>query len=432
MCPTESPIPQPEPVCVEPPDKLPPEHEPLPPGPLRVTQVIESNEAELAIIYKRTYTIDSGQRCRLAEEQIPLDDEGAEHDPIAPDVQPSAKSLPEIIGLKRGTDLVVQASARSRTPARQMTVGVQVGRFQHTAVVFGRRVCEYVNGKLRFGDPEPFEDMPLRYENAYGGRDPGFEKALMDEVKATTPRDRLRRGLPTAELLMKANHPLMSPRNRFGKGYVLEERPDLIEGRELPNLERPDDLLTPERLIVGNPLDWLKQPLPVGFDYLDPLSFPRSAMMGMPPATPANTDFDQVAEVQRQLIEADYCRGNVFAASPQSIPDLIHIDVSRCASLGLQLPFFRGDEEVILTGMDPIRPIWRLILPGEGTRFHVSGLTPAPEIVKGKLMLLHVDMHERRLNLIWSGRMRLKRAINPPQAKKIAGDIEVRIVEIQQ
>ena len=40
-----------------------------------------------------------------------------------------------------------------------------------------------------------------------------------------------------------------------------------IDKLTLPNLEDPNDLLTPERLVVGRCLDWEKQPVPQNFGW---------------------------------------------------------------------------------------------------------------------------------------------------------------------
>src|SRR5438552_16092361 len=99
-------IPQPTPLDALPPPAIQPHWRPAPPGPLRVTPVMATGSLELAVIYKRTYVFDPGRPCRLADEQLPLDEEGACHEELAPDVPPSFRSLPEVIGFKTGTDVV--------------------------------------------------------------------------------------------------------------------------------------------------------------------------------------------------------------------------------------------------------------------------------------------------------------------------------------
>jgi len=376
-----------------------------PPEQTKLTVVNIKGVEELTIIHKRTYNFSHDRPSVPADEQIPLDEQGIRYDDdkMTPDTQLfSYKSLPEIIGVKDGTDLVVQASAQSVHPIESMTVAVQVGDYRHAADVIGRRFCDYVKGRLVFTPPEPFEEMELRYENAYGGRDLCFEETLLKEISKNAAPDDIRRVKPVAEAYLKDSPPLVYPRNCYGKGYVIEGNRKFIEGRELPNLERVDDRLTTERLIVDNPLTWNKQPLPVGFDYFDAQSFPRSAMIGLPPAIALNQE--PVKEVTLSLIPKDYCRGNVFSTPISELQNLIHPLASRCASLGLWLPFLRGNEKIQLIGMNKRKPEYIVQLPGERPIFTLNCPHVDSSHADSQLMLVCIDLHQQSLNLIWSAR----------------------------
>ncbi|MBZ5592581.1 MAG: DUF2169 domain-containing protein [Acidobacteriia bacterium] len=419
MTSSRPPIPQPVPASSLPPPEAPPSLQPPSLGPLRVVTLTPApGSLELGIIFKRTYVISHAQPCRLADAQIPLDDNGAFHEPLAEGIAPSFRSLPEVIAVKTGTDVVVQASARSPRPVTVMRAAVQIGSYVHHAAVFGRRFCDWSRGRIRFTDPEPLDTLPLRYENAYGGRDLAFEKVFLDEVKERTDPDAYRRAKAVAAGMLEANHSFMYPRNRFGKGYIIENRPEAVQGRELPNIERPDDLLTPERIVVGHPFDWDKQPIPAGFDYLDPLSFPRSAMLAIPP--PSSREISAAREVSGGLVPPDFFRGNLFSHPPEKLPDLIHPDVSRCASLGLRLPFLRGDEQVVLSGIDPAIPDYVVPLPGETPvfRFHTPDVSFAD--VVPQLHLVFIDPIRKLLTLTWAARVPLSRPLRPGDEKELA------------
>jgi hypothetical protein len=411
--------------------------------------VVPRDDPELAVIFKRTYHFEHGAPPTPAHEQLPLVEEGEPHDELVPGLPPSARTLPETIGLREGTDLIVQGSARPGRPVTEMRVAVRVGPWEHQAVVYGRRFARWERGRIRFTAPEPFEEMPLRYELAYGGRDAPFEKAFLEEVQRNAASG-FRRALPALQALFGANHPLFYPRNRFGKGYVLEERADSIEGRELPNLERPDDLLTPDRLVVGHPLAWLTQPIPVGFDHLDHLSFPRTAMLGLPPmvadpaqappssgqapAEPTPPDptrvFREAPEVRRGLVPADLCRGSIATATPETLPDLVHPQGVRSASLGLQLPTLDGHETIGLYGMDPDRPSFALPLPAERPLFVLDEVFHREARVGGTLVQVKIEMAERRLTVIWVARAPLSRPLTLPELQKLEPAVSLRMERI--
>jgi hypothetical protein len=419
------PIPQPtryEPAA-PPPDVM-ARFQPPPPSATAVTQVVTERGPELAVILKRCYVYDAHGRCRLADEQAPLAQESELYEPLAPDVAPSSKTLPEILGFKTGTDLVIQGSARPSRPTPSTTVSVEIGTRRHWALVSGRRVCDFHQGRLTFTPAEPFLDMPLRYENAYGGRDHAAEERFLEELRRTAKPEELRACGAVLDFLVGGIHPLMYPRNRFGKGYVLDDRRESIQGRELPNLEWPNDVLTPERLVVRHPLQWSRQPIPMGFDYLDPYSFPRCAMLGLPPA--AMEDLTNCPEVARRLIPAGYCLGNAVTATSEQLPDLLHPSASRCASLGLWLPWLKGDEEFCVEGMDPAAPVIRIGLPRERPVFHLKGIDGSALSLPGhELNLVQFSVKTRTLSLVWVGRSALTRPLMPGETVQLAADLRL-------
>lgn len=401
-------IPQPTPfdeLDVEIPEEL----QPPPPGPLRVTQVNAGGADELAVLFKRTYTFDHAQPCFPADDQPPLSEDAVPHDELTPGIQPSYKTIPEVVGYKTGTDVVVQASARPPGPVSEMRVEVRIGSHRHAALVLGKRFCEQVGGRLTFSEPQRFEEMSLRHENAYGGTDWKFFHAVGEELAARTTPEVIRRTRAIRDRFLADGHLAAYPRNRFGKGYLIDGRMEFAEGRELPNLERPDDRLTPENLAVGDPMAWNKQPLPVGFDFMDLITFPRVAMLGIPPGH-EETD-EPFREVLLGLVPQDFSRGSWLSAKPDEVPTLLHPDVGRCASLGLQLPFLGLRETVVLSGMDPEHPAFEVVLPAERPVFEVPVLGRKPREIDSELYQITIDLDPRTLVLIWCGRSPLKQAL---------------------
>lgn len=392
-------VPQPEPADSLPQPEPPPHLLPRDPSVLRLCQFKHEQSFRLAAVFKRTYRFEPGEGCRLADEQRPLEGDGQEYEPSRPDGPASWKALPEVIGNRSGTDVIVQGSARPQNPVTEMSVGVRVGDHRHVADVVGDRVCRIQNGRITFSTPKPFEEIKLRYENAYGGLDPRVQKDVIEEAEASIPEERLRRVRPLAQETVAKNNLLMYPRNRFGKGYVLGEDPENIEGRELPNIERPGDRLSPDRLVMTDVLDWLSQPVPIGFDFLDPLTFPRSAMIGLAP--PSNHDLTKAPEVELGLVPTDYFRGRVWNEPAHRVPELVHPASTRCASLGLTLPFLQGDETVELRGMDARAPQLRFRLPGEVPIVTVPDPGGSVTEMRGTTVQVTIGVDERVVELIW-------------------------------
>jgi hypothetical protein len=410
-------IPQPKPVELQ----APPPPAPRAPSATAVVLASFSGAPELVAIHKRTYAWEPGRRPVPCDEQPPLDEVGIAHEPLGEGRAPSWRSLPETIGFKQWTDVVVQAHARPRQPVAEMRVAVELGERRHEALVLGRRTCESANGRIAFTPPAPFSELPLRYELAYGGRDAAYEAALLDELRRTMPAEKLRRAAPSAEGMFGQLHPLMYPRNRFGQGYVLHR--EAWAGRELPQIERPDDRLTPERLVAPHPLQWQGLPLPIGFDYLDPMSFPRMAMFACPP--PGWQPGQRTREVELGLAPADLCRGNIALAKPEQLPGLVHPRCCAVASLGLTFPLLRGDETIALHGMDHAQPLLALQLPAERPRLAIAGLEAKPVTPAAELHLVLVDVDARRLSLVWAARHRGGYLPTPQQLPAVAANVAV-------
>ncbi|MFT5083970.1 MAG: hypothetical protein ACI9Y1_002022 [Lentisphaeria bacterium] len=140
---------------------------------------------------------------------------------------------------KRATDVVVLGSAYAPTgqSVPSIDVGVAVGTSQKILRVFGDR--QWVNGLM--SKPEPFESMPIIYENAFGGR-----YVVDGEIKSQ-------------EL-----------RNPVGKGCKGKKSNSDMHGSLLPNIEDPQQLISSMH----------DTPTPAGFGFIAPHWMPRTQYTG--------------------------------------------------------------------------------------------------------------------------------------------------------
>jgi hypothetical protein len=209
--------------------------------------------------------------------------------------------------------------------------------------------------------------MELRYERAYGGIDIDSDPKL----------------------------PCPYPRNPLGRGFVVGRSQRAIDKLDLPNLEDPNNLLTPERLVVGRCLDWEKQPMPQSFGWFPMCWQPRASLAGVMPA-------------ERQLHEdlrKAYAR--VIPPDQKELWEKTRLrDMDFCffngASPGLVVPYLNGDEEVRLTHLAPERELV-FQLPGDRPGMAVDigfGLQEPSVVVLHTLM---IRMEDRQLDLVWRG-----------------------------
>lgn len=188
----------------------------------------------LYVMVKATFLI--GSQWTLAEEQIPLY-QGDEYWG-----EPGASSLKNPgeyhIG-KPATDILMYglACSSNNRPVRHMDVGLEVGGLQKIVRIFGDRYWR--NQKI--SQPDPFVNMPLVYERAFGGLGQSSEQ--------------------------EHELPLHNP---VGKGFVADRAISEIEGLPLPNLESPAALIR----------HWQDTPAPVSFGPIAPNWYPRAGLGG--------------------------------------------------------------------------------------------------------------------------------------------------------
>jgi hypothetical protein len=136
----------------------------------------------------------------------------------------------DVMFQKGGVDLIVLGSARAAAgPVTQMEVSVRVGDWSRSLAVIGDRTWVQQRKTFVASAPKPFTEMPIVWENAYGG-------TTLDHEGSAAP----------------------SPFNAVGKGYTLPNPKSQVEGVPLPNIEDPA-----HRIVSID-----DHPDPVGFGFL--------------------------------------------------------------------------------------------------------------------------------------------------------------------
>lgn len=204
--------------------------------------ICHEDQNHIVVIVKGTFNIEPAeQRISVSEQQaeILLEDKY-----WGEPGKSSLKYEADIALSKPGTDVILIGKAQSTGGAvRQLDVSLSAGPLQKVVRVFGKRYWEKSATGWSMTDPEPFTSLPLVYEFAYGGENPGTkegERADFDQ------------------------------RNPVGKGYISSKSPDTKERIPLPNLELPDQLISKVR----------NHPEPAGFAAVARSWEPRSLLLG--------------------------------------------------------------------------------------------------------------------------------------------------------
>ncbi|MCC6552277.1 MAG: DUF2169 domain-containing protein [Polyangiaceae bacterium] len=281
----------------------------------------------LIVAVKATFEIHGGA-LRVAERQRPLalGDE-AHGEPGRSSIRHAGEAhLP-----KPSTDvaLVGDAWAPRGRPATSVDVLVRVGPVQKSLAVIGDRTWRAGVASPHMTSPEPFLQMPLTYERAYGGaHEPEGGPALFEE------------------------------RNPVGTGFRGKRADWEMEGMRAPNIEDP-------RWLIQGPDD---RPPPAGVGFIAPSWEPRRSRAGTydsawlgerAPYLPDDFDPAFFNAAHPELVCPGYLTGGepveILNASPQEL-------------LRFQLPVCDLDVAVTIGGgveRPPMRLETVLLEPGE-------------------------------------------------------------------
>jgi hypothetical protein len=223
----------------------------------------------IGVIAKRTYVVRAG-RCAIADEQVPL----VEVPQVDPDTDVLVHDM-DIVLNRTAVDVVVRGKVR---PLGRSTldVRVRVAALDRVVRIFGDRRCHRdAAGNLRFSAPLPLDEVDVGWTSAYGG---------VDAAALAKYGDPLAEYFESQKIAYRPRFgSYVYPRNRAGKGYVIEPTAEALDACRLPNLEDPAHLLTPDRLAIGRPLWWPAGAPPASFGWQAYTSFPRMAMLGLTP-----------------------------------------------------------------------------------------------------------------------------------------------------
>ena len=311
------------------------------------------------------------------------------------------------------TDVIVKGHIH--TPANQpqttLEAGVRVGSVFRQMTVTGQRFLDTSSATPRFTPPEPFTKIPLIWEEAYGGTDsPNEDIGDLWDLKKTG--ESMGKDLSFLNLCRYR-------RNPFGKGYVLQIKPE-HEGMPLPRIEFSDDRLTLERLVVGQPLSWHAMPSPACFLWQPYGSFPRMCFLGGKISGAMN---DQVPHMDMPEFTFGYTRADLF--EQMEADKLVeHPRFFNGAHPALQVPSLTKTTPITLFHFDPDQPEFtfhlpckpptlKLVPPGQNQTYRATG----------QLSTVVIDMDQKQCTTTWHCFVRTRLPVLPDFTDNIEWDV---------
>ena len=346
----------------------------LPPGPPEHHVVLPGQAPDgtpiLSVLLKRSYRIVANAPAERLDSARPLVP-GDRHfdDPMNSTVAFEADHVP----FKLATDVVVHASAYAPggVPVMELLASIVIGTSRKDLLVVGDRVAHYRPRSLpSFTEPVPFTSVPMRYELAYGGVDVRSDPTL---------------AFPYA-------------RNHLGRGFVVRDAVEAVEGISLPNIEAPDDQLTPERLCCGHVMHWERQPMPDGCGWYSKYWQPRAGLAGVMPG-----DLPLEAQLRRE-----YAR----VIAPEHRADYEKTELRTMdfrffngASRGLVRPYLEPAERIAFRNLHSSGDVIGA-LPSQWPALSLDIGQGEVEMRRGVLQTVLVRLDALEMDLVWRAAFR--------------------------
>lgn len=299
-----------------------------------------SDNPVLTVVVKCTFRMQANEPATLAPEQDPIIFGDQLQDP---EKGGSTVFEDDLATFKPRSDVVIvgKAFAPKGSAVHALDVGFRVGELKKIIRVIGNRYWRSggLLGDITASEPEPFTEMDLIYENAFGGID-------------------MKWGDYCAE-------------NPVGRGmFSKKAKKEVLDNKPLPNIEAPKNLIK----------SWKDRPKPVGFGFIGKGWPQRIAFLGTYdekwkreryPERPLDFKFDYFNAAPRDQQVEGYLKGDEKV-------ELIHLTPNE--RIEFQLP-----------GKPPMVSVSRSF---EGSTF---------EEVRLNLDTLCLKPAEERFYLVWRG-----------------------------
>jgi hypothetical protein len=359
----------------------------------------------VGVIAKRTYSVKANG-CSVADEHVALVEGPLPSDDGAILLHDFDTALNRTL-----TDVIVVGKARPPAKARAFDIRVRVGTLDRSLRVFGDRRCwRDALGHLRFSEPQPVEEVDGGWSSAYGG---------VDEVARAKHGDPIEQHCKDVKKPYNSRFGLFAyPRNRAGKGYLIDATTEGLEACALPNLEVPTHLLTPEGLAVGRADWWPSGPPVAGLGWLSYGYFPRCAMVGLLPhfefkRFPPETFF----EVQTGALNSR------SIAERMALPERMDVAVAQQSALGMRVPVLDPGAQVKLDQLHPREASWSFSLSSEVPTMVLEMPDISPVELSPQIRTVLLEPEKDRVCVTWVGEHREAIPVGPNRRAKIRSNV---------
>ncbi len=352
--------------------------------------------SQVGIITKRTYRVVD-RRCVVDDEQVPL----VEIQRFSGDKSALLHDFDGVLN-RMEVDIVLEGSARPpQAGTTSFELRVRVGTLDRKLMVCGDRQCyRHSGGRLRFSAPKRIESVPLDWTTSYGGFDP------IALVKHGDPMLDIRTAakLPYSPRFGRFSY----PRNRAGKGYLIEATTEALEACALPNIEEPLQPLTPDSLAVGAFDRWPKAPFVGAVGWLSHANFPRAAMLGF--TSPYDADAcppTSFFEVKAGAVSTE------SIAHAMAFGKRLDLRAAQQSALGMRVAAVAPAAPVSVVNAHPSLRSWDFSLSREAPLVALQMPGAKAVTLEAKIRTVFLQPERNRVSVVWVGEHREPTPVGP-------------------
>jgi hypothetical protein len=169
-----------------------------------------------------------------------------------------------------------------------------------------------------------------------------------------------------------------------------------LEGTPLPNLDDPDDPVTPGRLLARDALDWADRPVAAAYGAVDPLTVPRCMFSFLRP------DWSAGSRPLRELAHGALLERDLADRPLADPPDPRFYN---CAPAGLAVCRLHGGERVSLWNLHRHHEHLEFDLPRERPRMIVEPPGCRAYELDAVLGMVLIEPDDDRITLTWTASM---------------------------
>jgi hypothetical protein len=163
---------------------------------------------------------------------------------------------------------------------------------------------------------------------------------------------------------------------------------------EIPNLQDPEYLLTPDNILVGDPDRWFEMPIPYATDWVSHVWVPRLAYTGL-------VQFPQVRMSLLKEMKMKWVEKDIY--DKKDLAKGFNYRFFNGGHYALQVDLYHPVRECTLVNIHPSQKKITIKIPAATPKMWVDGRKGTLKETRPAMHSILIEPDERRLSIVWCG-----------------------------